>query len=96
MKHEQEDRTNENSFFERTDDSYAIYQYDNTDGNWGYKFMGLSIISNMGLSVDGKDYRMMFMEQLHEHDSLDRISYESMLNDQKGLMDIHCLFPMLL
>lgn len=55
---EQEDRTNENSFFERTDDSYAIYQYDNTDGNWGYKFMGLSIISNMGLSVDGKDYRI--------------------------------------
>lgn len=70
---EQEDRTNENSFFERTDDSYAIYQYDNTDGNWGYKFMGLSIISNMGLSVDGKDYRMMFMEQLHEHDSLDEL-----------------------
>lgn len=70
---EQEDRTNENSFFERTDDSYAIYQYDNTDGDWGYKFMGLSIISNMGLSVDGKDYRMMFMEQLHEHDSLDEL-----------------------
>ena len=70
---EQEDRTNENSFFERTDDSYAIYQYDNTDGNWGYKFMGLSIISNMGLSVDGKDYRMIFMEQLHEHDSLDEL-----------------------
>lgn len=70
---EQEDRTNENSFFERTDDFYAIYQYDNTDGNWGYKFMGLSIISNMGLSVDGKDYRMMFMEQLHEHDSLDEL-----------------------
>lgn len=45
----------------------------NTDGNWGYKFMGLSIISNMGLSVDGKDYRMMFMEQLHEHDSLDEL-----------------------
>ena len=27
----------------------------------------------MGLSVDGKDYRMIFMEQLHEHDSLDEL-----------------------
>jgi len=63
----------ERTLFSRTDDSYAIYQYDHTDGDWGYEFMGLDFIENMGLSVDGKDYQMLYMSTLDKTDTLDSL-----------------------
>ena len=63
----------ESSLFSRTEDSYAIYQYDHTDGDWGYEFMGLDFVENMGLTVDGKDYRMMYLSTLNKEDTLDTL-----------------------
>ena len=63
----------ERTLFARTDDSYAIYQYDHTDGDWGYEFMGLDFVENMGLSVNGQDYRIMYMSILDQSETLDTL-----------------------
>lgn len=63
----------ERTLFARTDDSYAIYQYDHTDGDWGYEFMGFDFVENMGLSVDGQDYRIMYIGTLDQTETLDTL-----------------------
>lgn len=63
----------ERILFARTDDSYAIYQYDHTDGDWGYEFMGLDFVENMGLSVDGQDYRIVYIGTLDQTETLDTL-----------------------
>lgn len=63
----------ERTIFARTDDFYAIYQYDHTDGDWGYEFMGLDFVENMGLSVDGQDYRIMYIGTLDQTETLDTL-----------------------
>ena len=63
----------ERTMFARTDDSYAIYQYDHTDGDWGYEFMGLDFVENMGLSVDGQDYRIVYIGTLDQTETLDTL-----------------------
>ena len=44
-----------------------------TDGNWGYEFMGLDFAENMGMTVDGKDYRLMYLNTLNKDDTLDQL-----------------------
>lgn len=63
----------ERILFTRKEDFYAIYQYDHTDGNWGYEFMGLDFAENMGMTVDGKDYRLMYLNTLNKDDTLDQL-----------------------
>ena len=63
----------ERALFTRTDDAYAIYQYDHTGGDWGYEFMSLEFVENMGLTVDGKDYQMMYMSTLEPNETLDTL-----------------------
>lgn len=63
----------ERILFTRKEDFYAIYQYDHTDGNWGYEFMGLDFAENMGMTIDGKDYRLMYLNTLNKDDTLDQL-----------------------
>ena len=63
----------ERILFTRKEDFYAICQYDHTDGNWGYEFMGLDFAENMGMTVDGKDYRLMYLNTLNKDDTLDQL-----------------------
>lgn len=63
----------ERILFTKKEDFYAIYQYDHTDGNWGYEFMGLDFAEKMGMIVDGKDYRLMYLNTLNKDDTLDQL-----------------------
>lgn len=76
--------TDEKDLFLQTDNYYMVYQYDHTDGDWGYKFMGLDIIKNMGLAVDGKDYRMVYRDNLNENESLDELYARFNLEQPEG------------
>ena len=76
--------TDEKDLFLQTDNYYMVYQYDHTEGDWGYKFMGLDIIKNMGLAVDGKDYRMVYRDNLNENESLDELYARFNLEQPEG------------
>lgn len=76
--------TDEKDLFLQTDNYYMVYQYDHADGDWGYKFMGLDIIKNMGLAVDGKDYRMVYRDNLNENESLDELYARFNLEQPEG------------
>ena len=78
--------TDEKDLFLQTDNYYMVYQYDHTDGDWGYKFMGLDIIKNMGLAVDGKDYRMVYRDNLNENESLDELYARFNLEQPEGFV----------
>lgn len=62
-----------NTSLESDGNRYGIYQINSGQEERGYQFLSLEAAKEMGFTVDGKDYQMVYSERLRDATTLDNL-----------------------
>lgn len=70
---EEKAKIKETLLLESDENRYGIYQINSDQEERGYQFLSLEAAKEMGFTVDGKDYQMVYSERLRDATSLDNL-----------------------
>lgn len=73
MTPEEKAKIKETLLLESDGNRYGIYQINSGQEERGYQFLSLEAAKEMGFTVDGKDYQMVYSERLREATTLDNL-----------------------
>lgn len=73
MTPEEKAKIKETLLLESDGKRYGIYQINSRQEERGYQFLSLEAAKEMGFTVDGKDYQMVYSERLREATTLDNL-----------------------
>lgn len=71
MTPEEKSKIKETLLLESDGNRYGIYQINSGQEERGYQFLSLEAAKEMGFTVDGKDYQMVYSERLRDATTLD-------------------------
>ena len=73
MTPEEKAKIKETLLLESDGNRYGIYQINSRQEERGYQFLSLEAAKEMGFTVDGKDYQMVYSERLRDATTLDNL-----------------------
>ena len=73
MTPEEKAKIKETLLLESDGNRYGIYQINSGQEERGYQFLSLEAAKEMGFTVDGKDYQMVYSERLRDATTLDNL-----------------------
>lgn len=73
MTPEEKAKIKETLLLESDGNRYGIYQINSGQEERGYQFLSLETAKEMGFTVDGKDYQMVYSERLRDATTLDNL-----------------------
>ena len=73
MTPEEKAKIKETLLLESDGNRYGIYQINSGQEERGYQFLSLEATKEMGFTVDGKDYQMVYSERLRDATTLDNL-----------------------
>lgn len=73
MTPEEKAKIKETLLLESDGKRYGIYQINSGQEERGYQFLSLETAKEMGFTVDGKDYQMVYSERLRDATTLDNL-----------------------